>query len=609
MESSDRRSWRVWVWRAGLHALQLIAGSLIFLLPVPAEAASLKFDVLDKVGWRGDRTDAVPASVEETYSYDEAADTITIAVKFDKKGFAPLPPMLALAAKYGFPVKVAGSLAETSHKSVLGPLMGVEGADGYTYAVKGLGKYVLERPALGAGKGADKLQKMLEGQVRRILDAGHLAPWLFLVNVPGSGSDDRGDVYWHNPAETLYLLAELAPLLSLEVQDALKKYLKTERESFPPEAKSSVPIAEGARREYCSPDKKLLKRWEDKTLAYRTKAEPGIWNLYGLARYYEATGDKPSQEVMGRAKLLLSRSMERRDWATLYWFRDHTPAFNAVHGANQVFAGLIGTIRLARMVGDKEAEALGWGLFARTAALRFAMGKYTQYMQDAHLFNRYYDYRPGRAFKGAKREDLVIQAETDPARYEIPKDPAWWVKQRNNDWMGELVTWNWSKPIDNVRQVHRLDETGVDVWEWSGVDCGGTGQKRDVSEQKDYWYARLAPYLLPFRDMVPELGRFMADHLKAEAEAYCGRVVENQPHWHITYAEAILSAEDGFNSPSDAYGQFLARAWVLGEKPEQLERCLDVPWLKVGDLYYLHKLAETIKAFQGVQWRRMSRQD
>jgi len=48
---------------------------------------------------------------------------------------------------------------------------------------------------------------------------------------------------------------------------------------------------------------------------------------------------------------------------------------------------------------------------------------------------------------------------------------------------------------------------------------------------------------------------------------------------------------------------------VLGEKPEQLERCLDVPWLKVGDLYYLHKLAETIKAFQGVQWRRMSRQD
>jgi hypothetical protein len=98
--------------------------------------------------------------------------------------------------------------------------------------------------------------------------------------------------------------------------------------------------------------------------------------------------------------------------------------------------------------------------------------------------------------------------------------------------------------------------------------------------------------------MVPELGRFMADHLKAESEAFCRRVVENQPHWYATYAEAILSGEIGFNMPSDAYGQFLARAWILGERPEQLERYIDVPWLKTGDLYYLHKLTETVKAYQ-----------
>ena len=92
----------------------------------------------------------------------------------------------------------------------------------------------------------------------------------------------------------------------------------------------------------------------------------------------------------------------------------------------------------------------------------------------------------------------------------------------------------------------------MDVWEWCGTDCYGTGQKRDADLQRDYWYMRLAPYLLPFRDMVPELGRFLADRLKPEAKAFCARIVENQPHWHIAYAEAILGAEIGFNCPCDA---------------------------------------------------------
>ena len=360
-------------------------------------------------------------------------------------------------------------------------------------------------------------------------------------------------------------------------------------------------MREGARREFCEPAKALLKKWEEKNLGYLTKSPPDIWSLYGLARYYELIGEKPTSEVMACCREIVARSLEHRDWATLYWRRGHTPAFNAVHGVNQLFAGLIGYIRLARLAGDKDAENLGWGLFARTAALRLAMGKYTQYMHEAHLFNVYYDSRSSRRFKNATPQDLVIKVETDPARYTLPDDPAWWVKRHAGDWIGELVTWNWSRPIDDVRQVHRLDETGVDVWEWCGTDCYGTGQKRDASEEKDYWYMRLGPYLLPFRDMVPELGRFMADHLKAESEAFCRRVVENQPHWYVTYAEAILSAEIGFNMPCDAYGQFLARAWILGEKPAQLERYIDVPWLKTGDLYYLHKLTETVRAYRAVE--------
>ena len=550
----------------------------------------------------------MPKAVEETYAYDAKTDTVTVTERFDRKGFAPVPPMLALAMDQGFHVRFDPKPMPLKDAGVLGPLVGYENADSYTWSIEGLSRYVFERPVLGAEPAPAEVQmvvleKALEAEVAKIVAAGHLAPWLFLVNTPGSGADDRGDVYWHQPGETLYLVAEILPVLSAETGAKLKAYLKAEREAWPPESKGSVPLAEGARREVFAPPAAVLKRWEEKDLAWRLKRPPDLFALYGLARYYEAVGEKPDAPAMDAARRIVARSMEFRDWATLYWLRDHSPEFNAVHGVNRAFAGAVGLVRLARMAGDADAEALGWGLLARMAALRFAMGKYTQYMDARHLFNVNYDFRETRGGRRIDPKDLVIKWESDPARFTLPKDPAWWLKRHEGDWMGELVTRNWSRPIDNVRQVHRLDETGVDVWEWCGTDCCGTGQKRTVSEEKDYWYMRLAPYQLPFRDLVPELGRFMADHLRPEAGAYCARVVENQPHWYATYAEAILGAEQGFADPCDAYGQFKAREWVLGEKHDKLARSADVPWLPRGDLYHLHKLAEAIKAYRGVEWK------
>jgi hypothetical protein len=381
-----------------------------------AQAASLEFEVLDRTGWRGAKADAVASSVEETYSYDEASDSVTIAAKFDKKGFAPLPPTLALAARFGLPVESEPKLDDAGHASVLGPLVGVDGADGYTLRIKGLGRYVRESRRVGSGKAPKDIEEKLESEVARIAAAGHLAPWFFLVNVPGSGADDRGDVYWHNPSETLYLLAEVAPLLSAKGRDALKAYLVSEREALPPEIRASMPFASGARREVCEPNKALLKKWEEKNFGYVTKAQPGIWDLYGLARFYDLAGQKPDAATMAKCNEIVARSMERRDWATLYWLRGHTPGFNAVHAVNQLFAGLIGYIRLARLAGDRDAEALGWGLFARTAALRFAMGKYSQYMHEARLFNVRYCLHDSLLGRSLPPEDRTVQVETDPKR-------------------------------------------------------------------------------------------------------------------------------------------------------------------------------------------------
>jgi hypothetical protein len=560
-----------------------------------AEESRLAFDIVDKIGWRGSLAAEMPAKVEEVYGYDAATDTVTVSVRFDRKGLAPLPPMLALAARHGFPVQFDQGPEALGAVSPLGPLMGIRNTDRYTYRMRGLGRYVIERPRLGRAEASPALQKALVAEVDKIVAAGHLRPWLVLVNVPGSGADQRGDVYWDNSAEALYFLAEAAPLLPPETAQRLKSYMKRLRESYAPELLATMPYVEGAARE-CSPhDEKLLAQWQDKVLAQRTKGPVRVWNLYGLARYYESLNEQPSPEVWARCKQIAASQLAHRDWATLYWLRGHTPAFNAVHGVNQLFAGFVGYIRLARMAGDPQAEALGWGMLARVSALRFAMGKYTQFLHDSRQFNLHYR-GPSRGHEGnVAPQHWVIKLQTDPACYLIPEDPAWWVKARAGNWIGDLVAWNWTRPLDNVRQVDRLDETGVDVWEWAGVDCSGSGQKREYAEA-EYWYNRMTPHLLPFRDMTPELGRFLADYLKPESAAFCQRVAENLPHWHAAYAEAVLSSEIGFMPPCDAHGQFLARAWILHEKPQELERLIDVPWVPRGDYFFLHKLTVCLTA-------------
>jgi hypothetical protein len=376
------------------------------------------------------------------------------------------------------------------------------------------------------------------------------------------------------------------------MQAKLKEYLKSERAAYPPERLKAAPLAQGARREVFAPDEKLLKQWEERDLPHALKGAPGVWSLYGLSRYYDLLDEDPSAETWQACRGMAERTLEHRDWATLYWQRGHTPGFNAVHEVNRLFAGFVGYVRLARRARDPKAEAFGMGMLARMAALRFAMGKYSQFLHESRQFSIAYGALPNGG--EVKPESFKITVESDPKKFMLPEDPAWWVKRHAGNWIGELVTWTWSKPLENVKQVHRLDETGVDLWEWAGVDCYGTGQKRE--DPKNYWYNRLTPHLLPFRDLTPELGRFLADYLKPECQAYSMRILENQPHGQIAYAEAILSAEVGFNPPCDAYGHFLARAWILGEKPAELTGLIDVAWLPRGDLYYLHKLGEVLRA-------------
>lgn len=552
--------------------------SVLFgLAAVAAGQSQLGFDVVDSIGWRGGQTDVSTAT--ETYWYNEASDTVTVNVVFDKtSALAPLPPMLALAKKYGFDVSFNKTVVEAEPNSVLGPLMGVENTDSYSWQVSGLGKYVLSERNYGSGQVPAWLNQKLEEEVSKVLAAGHLSPWINLTNVPGSGPNARGTVYWNHPGENLYFLAEIGEFLPPAMQEQLRTYMQNERDAYMPEIIYSMPLAAGESREYFRPSNTVLGNLESGSYRWRCQGVPRIWNLYGLARYYEFVGQVPSQTVLDDCTSIVNNNLDYRDWASMYWLEGHSPHFNAVHGVNQMFAGLIGYIRLTRMAGDANAEALGWGLLARMAVLRFAMGKYTQYEYD-------YGY------------------------FDLPADPEWFADMRRGNWQGTLTSFDWSEAIDNVRQIHWLSDSKLATWEHCSTGANGDGQK--LSGHDPWWPVDWsgnpsgrfdAAYYLPFADMVPELGRFFKDYLSVETAAYVNRIEENQPHWDCAYAEQLLDAECGYHLPSDSHGIFCARAWVLGDAADKMEKHVDINWLKQGDWFYMHKLAETIRAYRGVSW-------
>jgi len=534
---------------------------------VYAQQVSDSYSIIDNIGWKNGFD--VPDNVTESYAYNASTDELTTQVTFNRTGFAAIPPMLALAYKYGFPVTFSKPVEDTGTYSVFGPLMGFLNTSSYTYTITGLKKYVDGSFIQKQNQDVSDLQNKLNTEIDKILAAGHLSPAGFFNKAPGqpTGATGPTDVMWYNPAEQLYLLVETHQLLSSSKQGALNTYLQQEQAVYPAEMTFFMPLKEGTSRRYSPIPDNALDQYDS---VFLTKS-PHLWSVYGLSRYYQVTNTTPDSTQMTAINTLVEDTLQHLDWAMLYWQKGHQPSYNAVHGANQAFAGLAGYIRIARQTNDTQAETLGWGMFGKIAALRFAMGKYTQYQQD-------YGF------------------------WKLPSDPAWWAKQHVQEkfdyqgqytWNGELITWDWSKPTDNVRQVHRLDEFGVNTWEWfdNVGDQKGAIERSSGTENK-------SPRFLMFADLTPELGVFLNDYLLPESRAYMQRVEENLPTWDLTYTQSVLGREAGLSMPYNAHDLFMAYAWVLDKTPDEVAAKIDVPWLpKVGDYYYIHKLTEAIKAY------------
>jgi len=552
----------------------------------------------DAANWWANRLRLYPQAVRETYAYDRTGDTLSVTDAYSylaigKGGiaFAPIPPMLALAQRYAFPVAIVvpdgGTQAPTTapactpagYVTPAGPFAGVD-AEVCTYRITGMGRYIDETAVVG-GKAASSsnLEAELQREVEKLLALGQpLAPAVSLVSRRPSWHAHTAP--WSNPGQTIYHLSLLAPLLPEAMRTRLWEFVRAYDAKFPADQPALQPYQAGLQRTTGKPadpqhEKELQKEFTevDRCRFFSTSKMTPPENLYAIAGLLEAGGSWDLASRWASVQAIVRPFVAQNDWATLgsYRWKNHLyrdlrnwgvratawgeRGRGGVIDVNCWFAGAIGFTRLARRAHDVEAEDLGRLLFAKAAALRFAMGKFARFYHDTQ----------------------IIRLPDDPDCYRK-------VIATHRETAGYPRVLHWQGPEDDLRQVVTLDEFGATL---------RTTENVFMNE-----------LLSPFQHMVPELGRFLRDYLAAESRQYLKHTESHIPDWEVAFGDSVLGSESSFILPENSYAIFLAKAWILDEKSESLQARLDIPWVPLGDYYYATKLAATIWQSRGLRWNK-----
>jgi hypothetical protein len=533
-----------------------------------------------------------PVDVKESVAYDAAQDRVTITEKFEYvrvrpggKKMAPLPAMLALAQSQGMALTLSAKPEDMKAPTQFGPTMLMPG-DSFTWSLDGVGKAVHAQRKIGApNPKAAELEKELVAEVDKLVEAGHLAPWICLTR-------RYGFVAFKDPSDLLYLLSEVLPALPPASQARLRAYMKAEYAAYPPLEVKEIKLDDGVRRE----NRKLpVKSGKYGSMGYKTDSSgsptklnephPAIYRALGLARYLKTVGEKPSAEAMEACTQAMVESLKHTDWATMAWFwgkytRIQAYSFygktvkesqlasylstgffaDTMRQVHRDAAGLIGYLQLCRMAG-KTPEPEAWGQLARLTALRFGLARYGRYLATSGIV--------------ALPEDAATLAHL----------------ARSGDF---------TKPENHVQQIVCINQHGPIAHASNSRESGAY-----QATTRRGAYGGLPCYEIAFIDMAPEFARLLGGLGFAEDAARFLTFFEKvQPTWFAAFTDCLhrSGSELAYMFPHDAHQLFMAHAWLAGTPPEKLERYIDQPWTPVGDLYYTHKLAETVKAYRGVKW-------
>ena len=515
---------------AGKMAVMPLDGGRLFL-PDETEKWSegLPAEILRRCRAWSVRLRDFPLSVGEDFKVDSQTGTVTIENDFQWISFkddwnsppikaAPIPPMLATALRGEAPVRLVANNrevkpADCEFMDMAGIMTVIEGVDDYTYRISEI-EDLLDVPHLSGNiddSRARSLQEKLEKHVEQMVEAGPLAPLLYIYG--GIGGTWFSHFYWGAGSDPAVALAASYPYLSGKLQEKTLIYLESEWKANPPfEFNRSRYTSGRPRTPYEIP-------WEDMTrqLDYALKREKEyrqsdhLFELYGFDAYLRLTRREPPQELRSKARDMATEMLGRQDWALMgparfRTVRDrHAVFYYNLQGSatyNRWLAGAIGLTRMARRYGWENEEKIGCYLTAKLAVARIGQARYVSQMH----------------------------------RYGL-------VRGRAED--------------DNRALLHIDTKCAV---------VGRGPLEVGVHQNQE---------LPPFNDLTEEVGGWLGKYARAECRIYLDHLDYSLPLWYISEAPKQQATEHRTSPLQNYSGNVLAQRWILDKQGDEFAHYID----------------------------------
>ncbi len=121
--------------------------------------------------------------------------------------------------------------------------------------------------------------------------------------------------------------------------------------------------------------------------------------------------------------------------------------------------------------------------------------------------------------------------------------------------------------------------------------------KKDTAftNQSDTLYCRMLNVSNNFMYLVPELAQHLRQSSLGAVQSAVAEYERVAPYWFVSLASEGL-AESSRAVLYDTQGLYLAKAYILDQKGNQLDKYLDVPAFYRGDLFYIQKLVVALQA-------------
>ena len=487
-----------------------------------------------------------PLTVTETYEVEQSGDVLGLEEAFQWISLeddwqtppvkaAPVPPMLAVALGGNVPVSflVGGKTVRPAD----GNLMDFAGK---MMAVEGAEGYECRLEKLGQylWQPSQPVSVVTEARPLQSRLEKQVAEMVasghlrpLFVNHGGPGSWNAS-WYWVGTPETAHALARALPYLSAELQHRVREYVQAEWQQYPPLELDGRYYTEGAPREPYE-----LDNVEQRRGVVRSRDEwyrrRNFWlDLYRIDAAASVIGGLPvDAKLRDRAAALAAELAGHLDWA------------------------ILGPVRLRQLRSPQEARFTTLqGSAAYNAWLAGAIGL-------ARLARKH-DWQDQQRLASLLAGKLAL-ARIAQARY---------VEEMHR--MGSVR----GKPEDDYRAVSHVDERCTIV-RWGPLTTG-------VAEDQEF---------PPFIDLVPEVGRLLADYARPPCAVYLEYLDHAAPYWYLSEAPKQSATEHHLCPLWHQSGNVPAQAWILGKRGKEFGRYVDVTRFR-GDLFAMENLVTAIEA-------------